>query len=121
VETHDGGKNVFRLLAVGALVVTLVGVFAGMGDKYIAVPSDSRTAPLRIPPERQYNFPHVAPPLSPLIRFGTSTWTYEGSQGQVYTRQYAKSTFARECPGEYCQYQHQGEPLFRTVGSDSTF
>lgn len=25
--------------------------------------------------------------LSPLIRFGTSTWTYEGWQGQVYKRQ----------------------------------
>ena len=29
--------------------------------------------------------------LSPLIRFGTSTWAYEGWQGQVYKRQYAKS------------------------------
>ena len=59
--------------------------------------------------------------LSPLIRFGTSTWTYEGWQGQVYTRQYAKTTIARECLGEYCQYQYQGEPLLRTVGNDSTF
>ena len=25
--------------------------------------------------------------LSPLIRFGTSTWTYEGWQGQVYKKQ----------------------------------
>lgn len=59
--------------------------------------------------------------LSPLIRFGTSTWTYEGWQGQVYQRKYAKTTFARECLGEYCQYLHNGEPLFRTVGNDSTF
>src|SRR5438445_7116776 len=59
--------------------------------------------------------------LSPLIRFGTSTWTYEGWQGQVYKKQYAKSSFARECLGEYCQYQYQGEPLFRTVGNDATF
>ena len=59
--------------------------------------------------------------LSQLIRFCTSTWTYEGWQGQVYKHQYAKSTFARECLGEYCQYQYQGEPLFRTVGNDSTF
>jgi uncharacterized protein YecE (DUF72 family) len=59
--------------------------------------------------------------LSPLIRFGTSTWTYEGWQGQVYHRQYAKSTFARECLGEYCQYQYNNEPLFRTVGNDATF
>lgn len=60
-------------------------------------------------------------PLSPLIRFGTSTWTYEGWQGQIYQRQYAKTTFARECLGEYCQYLYNGEPLFRTVGNDSAF
>lgn len=66
-------------------------------------------------------FPHsMALSLSPLIRFGTSTWTYEGWQGQVYKRQYAKNTFARERLGEYCQHQHQGDPLFRTVGNDST-
>jgi len=59
--------------------------------------------------------------LSPLIRFGTSTWTYEGWQGQVYKREYAKSSFTRECLGEYCQYQYEGEPLFRTVGNDATF
>ena len=59
--------------------------------------------------------------LLPLIRFGTSSWTYEGWQGQVYTRHYAKSTFARECLGEYCQYHNKNEPLFRTVGNDSTF
>ncbi len=60
-------------------------------------------------------------PLSPLIRFGTSTWAYEGWQGLVYKRPYPKSRFASECLGEYCQYQYQGEPLFRTVGNDSTF
>jgi uncharacterized protein YecE (DUF72 family) len=59
--------------------------------------------------------------LSPLIRFGTSTWTYEGWQGQVYKKQYAKSVFARECLGEYCQYLYNETPLFRTVGNDSTF
>ena len=59
--------------------------------------------------------------LSPLIKFGTSTWTYEGRQGQVYHKQYAKTAFARECLGEYCQYLYNGEPLFRTVGNDSTF
>jgi uncharacterized protein YecE (DUF72 family) len=59
--------------------------------------------------------------MSPLIRFGTSTWTYEGWQGQVYHKPYAKTAFARECLGEYCQYLYNGEPLFRTVGNDSTF
>jgi hypothetical protein len=28
--------------------------------------------------------------LSPPIRLGTFTWTYEGWQGQVYKRQYAQ-------------------------------
>ena len=60
-------------------------------------------------------------PLSTLIRFGTSTWTYEGWQGQVYLKKYAKTSFARECLGEYCQYLYNGEPCFRTVGNDSTF
>jgi uncharacterized protein YecE (DUF72 family) len=59
--------------------------------------------------------------LSPLVRFGTSTWTYEGWQGQVYQRKYAKTAFARECLGEYCQYLYNGEPCFRTVGNDATF
>ncbi len=60
-------------------------------------------------------------PMSPLVRFGSSTWTYEGWQGQVYKRQYAKSKFAQECLGEYAQYQYRDEPLFRTVGNDATF
>jgi uncharacterized protein YecE (DUF72 family) len=60
-------------------------------------------------------------PISPLVRFGTSTWTYEDWQGQAYHRQYAKKKFAEECLGEYCQYQYRGEPLFSTVGNDSTF
>ncbi|MGQ0665559.1 MAG: DUF72 domain-containing protein, partial [Nitrospiraceae bacterium] len=59
--------------------------------------------------------------LSPLIRFGTSTWTYEGWQGQVYKRPYAKSRFAQECLGEYCQYGTGNGPLFRIVGNDATF
>ncbi len=60
-------------------------------------------------------------PLSPLIRFGTSTWTYEGWQGQIYTRKYTKTGFTRECLGEFCQYLYRGQPLFRTVGNDATF
>lgn len=66
--------------------------------------------------------------LSPLIRFGTSTWACEGWQGQVYNQEYAKGMFTRECLEEYCQYQDHSEPLtrpqpplFRTVGNDATF
>ena len=59
--------------------------------------------------------------LSPLVRLGTSTWACKGWQGQVYHRQYAKGVFTRECLTEYCEYQYEGERLFRTVGNDSSF
>lgn len=73
METHDSGRTVCLLLAVRALVVTLVGVLAGMRDKYFAVPSDSRShrgddrsLPLWMPPESRYNFPYDTPlSLSP--------------------------------------------------------
>lgn len=60
-------------------------------------------------------------PLSPLIRFGTSTWAYEGWQGLVYHRTYPKGRFTKDCLGEYAAYEYQGQLLFRTVGLDQTF
>lgn len=60
-------------------------------------------------------------PLSPLVRFGTSTWTYEGWKGQVYHKSYPKSRFKQDCLAEYAAYEYEGEPLFRTVGIDHTF
>lgn len=60
-------------------------------------------------------------PLSPLVRLGTSTWTYEGWQGAVYRQSYAKGRFKQDCLAEYARYEHDGEPLFRTVGFDFTF
>lgn len=74
--------------------------------------------------ELPLDFPATPDPtavISDLIRFGTSTWTYEGWQGQVYKRTYSKTAFPRECLGEFCQYLDNGQPLFRTVGNDSTF
>jgi hypothetical protein len=59
--------------------------------------------------------------LSPLIRFGTSTWTYEGWKGQVYKKTYPKSRFKQDSLAEYAAYEYQGERLFRTVGIDHTF
>lgn len=55
------------------------------------------------------------------IRFGTSTWTYPSWRGQIYHRHYHPTRFAQECLEEYCQYQYNGELLFRTVGHDGTF
>src|SRR5467141_4998970 len=49
------------------------------------------------------------------IRFGTSTWTYDGWFGDVYQRRYRGPQPARRLE-EYARY-----PLFRTVGIDSAF
>jgi uncharacterized protein YecE (DUF72 family) len=49
------------------------------------------------------------------IKFGTSTWTYDGWAGDVYHRSYRAAQPARRLE-EYVRY-----PLFRTVGIDSAF
>jgi len=59
--------------------------------------------------------------LSPLIKFGTSTWAYEGWQGLVYHQAYAKGRFKQECLAEYARHTYRGLPLFRTVGLDQSF
>jgi uncharacterized protein YecE (DUF72 family) len=59
--------------------------------------------------------------LSPLVRLGTSTWTYEGWKGDVYRQSYPKGRFKQDCLAEYARYQYEGETLFRTVGFDFTF
>ncbi len=53
--------------------------------------------------------------VPPTIRFGTSTWTYDGWAGEVYHRAYRSAQPARRLE-EYARY-----PLFRTVGIDSAF
>jgi uncharacterized protein YecE (DUF72 family) len=49
------------------------------------------------------------------IKFGTSTWTYDGWTGDVYHREYRGPQPAKRLE-EYARY-----PLFRTVGIDSAF
>src|SRR5882762_8225625 len=49
------------------------------------------------------------------IKFGTSTWTYDGWRGDVYHREYRGPQPAKRLE-EYARY-----PLFRTVGIDSAF
>ncbi|OLB68390.1 MAG: hypothetical protein DMD38_02105 [Gemmatimonadetes bacterium] len=53
--------------------------------------------------------------IPPGIRFGTSTWTYDGWFGDVYHRRYRGPQPAKRLE-EYTRY-----PLFRTVGIDSVF
>ena len=55
------------------------------------------------------------------IRFGTSSWAYEGWEGLVYQRPYPKSRFTKDALAEYAVYAYDGAPLFRTVGIDHTF
>ncbi len=55
------------------------------------------------------------------VRFGTSSWAYEGWWGLVYTRSYPRARFAKDCLAEYAAYEYDGAPLFKTVGLDHTF
>lgn len=55
------------------------------------------------------------------VRFGTSSWAYEGWQGLVYRRAYPKSRFSKDSLAEYAAYEYRGSSLFRTVGLDHTF
>lgn len=59
--------------------------------------------------------------LPDTVRFGTSSWAYEGWKGQVYRQDYPKSRFSRDCLKEYAAYEHGGTRLFRTVGVDHSF
>src|SRR2546427_13193525 len=51
--------------------------------------------------------------LPPTVRFGTSTWTYDGWFGDVYRRRYRGPQPASRLGG-YARY-----PLFPTAGIDS--
>ncbi len=67
-----------------------------------------------LPPPRA-ELTELAAGLPPLVRLGTSTWTYDGWTGDVYHRDYRGAQPARRLE-EYVRY-----PLFRTVGIDSAF
>lgn len=54
--------------------------------------------------------------IPPFIHFGTSTWTYPGWKGLVYTRDYPATGASAAMLEEYARF-----PLFSTVGIDSSF
>lgn len=59
----------------------------------------------------------IASRISPLVRFGTSSWTFRGWEGLVYRRKYAsEKAFVRDSLSEYAEH-----PLFRTVGIDRSY
>ena len=54
--------------------------------------------------------------LPPGVRFGTSSWTFPGWEGIVYSRRYDARRAAAAMLGEYARF-----PLFGTAGIDSSF
>ncbi|MDA0312784.1 MAG: DUF72 domain-containing protein [Gemmatimonadetes bacterium] len=63
--------------------------------------------------------PHLAAlaaKLSPLLRLGTSSWSFPGWEGIVYDRQASQRVLAREGLASYARH-----PLLRTVGLDRTY
>jgi uncharacterized protein YecE (DUF72 family) len=58
----------------------------------------------------------LAARLSPLVRFGTSSWAFPGWKGLVYSRTIADSALARDGLREYARH-----PLLRTVGIDRSY
>jgi uncharacterized protein YecE (DUF72 family) len=54
--------------------------------------------------------------IPPGVRFGTSSWTYPGWKGLVYSREYPATGAGAEMLSEYARF-----PLFGTVGIDSSF
>jgi len=55
------------------------------------------------------------------LRFGTSSWAYEGWHGLVYHRSYPKNRFSQDTLAEYAAYPTPNRPLFATVGIDHSF
>jgi len=86
------------------------GKGSGVGNPAHAPASRSSLPTVQLP-----DWSHL-PPLPPGIRFGTSSWTYPGWFGQVYSRKYRPSGDTLPMLEEYVQC-----PLFQCVGIDSTF
>src|SRR5436190_8211101 len=58
----------------------------------------------------------IAEQLPDEVRFGTSSWSFPGWKGLVYSRERTQTQLAREGLREYAQH-----PLLRTVGIDRTY
>ena len=54
--------------------------------------------------------------IDPLIRLGTSSWSFPGWRGIVYSRERTQTALARDGLREYARH-----PLLRTVGIDRSF
>jgi uncharacterized protein YecE (DUF72 family) len=95
--------------------------FGGMVHTFKVIQRQRRWNEVDVEDPSTWFYTEPANMVPEMVRFGTSTWTYEGWMGQVYLRKYTKTNFNRECLGEYCQFLYKDFPLFRTVGNDATF
>ena len=75
-------------------------------------PEGGPTDPVPTPSELE----RLRAAVPPLVHFGTSTWTYPGWTGLVYSREYPASGATARMLEEYARF-----PLFSTVGIDSSF
>ncbi len=67
-------------------------------------------------PRERAELARLAGAIPPNVHFGTSSWTYPGWKGLVYSRDYPATGAGAEMLAEYARF-----PLFSTVGIDSTF
>lgn len=68
------------------------------------------------PPPDRADLERLGSAIPPGVRFGTSTWTYPGWKGLVYSRDYPAQGASAAMLEEYARF-----PLFSTVGIDSSF
>ncbi|MGH8622581.1 MAG: DUF72 domain-containing protein, partial [Burkholderiales bacterium] len=85
------------------------------GPKQPSLVESDATTPPPPPASGCADLTRLAARVPPNVRFGASTWTYDGWSGDVYHRDYRGPQPARRLE-EYGRY-----PLFRTVGIDSAY
>jgi uncharacterized protein YecE (DUF72 family) len=81
-----------------------------------ATRSTRRTTPDGALEARYERLRHVAAALPPGVRLGTSSWSFPGWRGLVYSEASSASRLAREGLREYSRH-----PLFGTVGVDRSY
>ena len=74
------------------------------------------TGPARDVTESHADASALASRLPESVRFGTSSWSFPGWRGTVYSRETTQAALAREGLREYSRH-----PLLRTVGVDRSF
>lgn len=85
-----------------------------------ALPTGSGGRPRRAggvgPADVPAEFRQLASRLSPLLRFGTSSWYFPGWAGLVFARDYPQASLSRDGLTAYASH-----PLLRTVSLDRSF